>query len=173
MRLLVLLFLPSCLLAQDVSVLTQHNDPARTGANLSEKLLSPRSVRQERFGKIFSLAVEGQIYAQPLVVAGVDIPGRGIRNVVYVATMRNNIYAFDAEGREDAPLWKVNLGTPMLYNQIPFEFGGLLDIYNIRPFIGITSTPVIDPDTKRLFAVAKIAEPGQPILHRIHAIDIM
>jgi outer membrane protein assembly factor BamB len=172
MRLLILLILPSFVLAQDVSVLTQHNDPARTGANLSEKLLTPRSVRQERFGKIFSLAVDGQIYAQPLVVAGVDIPGRGIRNVVYVATMRNNIYAFDAEGREDAPLWKVNLGTPMLYNQIPFEFGGLLDIYNIRPFIGITSTPVIDPDTKRLYAVAKIAEPGQPILHRIHAIDI-
>ena len=172
MRFWILLFLPSCLLAQNASVLTQHNDSARTGANLNEKILSPAGIRRERLGKLFSRSVEGQIYAQPLVVAGVDIPGKGVRNVVYVATMGNNLYAFDADGGEDTPLWKVNLGAPMLYNRIPLDPGGVLDIYNIRPLIGITSTCVIDPDKKRLYAVAKIAERDQPTVNRIHAIDI-
>jgi len=171
-RFWILLFLPSYLWAQNVSVLTQHNDPARTGANLAETILSSESLARERFGKLFSLGVEGQIYAQPLVVGAVDIPGRGVRNVVYVATMHNNGYAFDADRREDAPFWKVSLGTPMPYNQIPLDIPGLIDQYNIRPFIGITSTPVIDLERKRLYAVAKIAEPDQPIVNRIHAIDI-
>ncbi len=172
MRFWILFFLPSCLLAQNVSVLTQHNDPSRTGANLNEKGLSPASMRRESFGKLFSLTVEGQIYAQPLVVAGVDFPGKGVRNVVYVATMRNHVYAFDADGKDCTPLWRVNLGVPMLYNQIPLDPGGLFDIYNIRPFIGITSTPVIDPDKKRLYAVARIAEPGPIFFNCIFAIDI-
>ena len=168
----ILLFLPHRLFGQAASVLTQHNDPARTGANLVETILSPSSVRNGHFGKIFSLPVEGQIYAQPLVVANVDIPGKGVRNVVYVATMRNKIYAFDADNQDTTPLWKASLGTPMLYNQIPLDVPGLIDQYNIRPFIGVTSTPVVDPDRKRLYAVAKIAEDGQPIVNRLHAIDI-
>ena len=172
MRFWILFFLPSCLLAQNVSVLTQHNDPSRTGANLNEKSLSPASVRQRNFGKLFSLTVEGQIYAQPLVVAGVDIPGKGVHSVVYVATMRNHVYAFDAEGKDCTPLWTVTLGEPMPYNKIPLDPGGLFDIYNIRPSIGITGTPVIDPDKKRLYAVAKIAARDQPTVNRIHAIDI-
>ena len=168
----IVLCLPYLLFGQDSSVLTQHNDSGRTGANLTEAILSPNSIKNERFGKIFSLPVDGQIYAQPLVMANVAVQGEGVRNVVIVATMRNNIYAFDADKQEDAPLWKVNLGTPMLYDQIPVDVPGLIDQYNIRPFIGATSTPVIDPGRKRLYAVAKIAEPGQSIVNRLHAINI-
>jgi len=44
---------------------------------LDEKVLSPVSIRNEKFGRLFSFTVEGQIYAQPLVVSGVTVPGKG------------------------------------------------------------------------------------------------
>src|SRR5439155_12307169 len=93
-------------LASGVHVLTQHNDVARTGANLQEKVLSPTTVSAASFGKVFSRDVDGQIYAQPLYVGGV----MGGKNVVYVATEHNSVYAFDADGGAPAPLWQVNLG---------------------------------------------------------------
>jgi hypothetical protein len=93
-------------LASGVHVLTQHNDAARTGANLREKVLSPATVSPASFGKVFSRAVDGQVYAQPLYVGG----AMGGKNVVYVATEHNGIYAFDADGASTAPLWNVNLG---------------------------------------------------------------
>ena len=142
-------------------VLTWHNDNTRTGQNLNEVTLTPGTVNSAQFGKVFSYTVDGQIYAQPLVVTKIDIEGHGRRNVVYVATMRN-IYALNADRVEDAPLWKVYLGTPMRYNQVPLGFGVLVGLYNIRPFIGVTSMPAIDADTRRLYAVAKIAESNQP-----------
>jgi outer membrane protein assembly factor BamB len=159
--------------AQNANVLTQHNDTGRTGANLGERTLSATSVKQKGFGKLFYRSVDGQIYAQPLVMSGVDIPGKGTRNVVYVVTMRNNVYAFDADGGEEIPLWKVSLGKPLRYDEIPLDVpGGLLQQYNIRPFIGITSTPVIDPELKRLYVVAKLVEPNKSIVNRIYAIDM-
>src|SRR3974377_1984988 len=74
-----------------VAVLTQHNDVSRTGAILSETVLNTSNVSVSRFGKLFTRTVDGQIYAQPLYVPGVTIPGRGVHNVVYVATMHNSL----------------------------------------------------------------------------------
>ena len=96
MRALTLLCLAACAPASATEVLTHHNDTARTGAVLDETVLSPATLKSRRFGKLFSLVVDGQIYAQPLVVTGLEIPGKGIRSVVFVATMRNMVYAFDA-----------------------------------------------------------------------------
>src|SRR5205085_741976 len=80
-----------------VQVLTQHNDNARTGANLAESILTPDAVAAPgRFGKLFELPVEGHVYAQPLYVPNVAFPERQ-RNVIYVATMHNLVYAFDAD----------------------------------------------------------------------------
>src|SRR3954470_8879349 len=183
MRLLVSwLFGCSCVSLFAADVLTHHNNPARTGAVLDEAQLSPDTLRSQGFGRLFSLLVEGQIYAQPLVVTGLDIPGKGPRNVVYIATMRNNVYAYDADSGDQTPLWKTSLGLPMPYDRIPKDAGAILGQYNIRPFIGITSTPVIDRARGLMYVVAKIAEPqcpglgdtspACPVIYRIHALDI-
>src|SRR4051812_3419522 len=103
MRVLALLMLTAATGAAAADVLMHHNDPARTGAVLDETALAPSTLRSQGFGRLFSLVVDGQIYAQPLIVSGLEIPGRGRLNVVYVATMRNMVYAYDAEGRDSAP----------------------------------------------------------------------
>jgi hypothetical protein len=96
-----------------VNVLTYHNNNSRTGANPNETILSPQNVNQANFGKLFSYNVEGHIYAQPLYVSGLNIPGQGKHNVVFVVTEHNDVYAFDADNNSGASgglLWHVNLG---------------------------------------------------------------
>src|SRR4051794_12262280 len=91
-----------------VSVLTQHNDNARTGANLRETSLKPDHVNVNEFGLRFSHQVNGQIYAQPLYVPFLAVAGKGVHPAVIVATMQNWIYAFDADdidGPNAQPLW--------------------------------------------------------------------
>jgi outer membrane protein assembly factor BamB len=149
-----------------VDVLTHRNNNFRTGANLDETCLTPDNVNAKTFGKLFTLSVRGQIYAQPLIAASVEIQGQ-TRNVLYVATMENWVYAFDADGRVDAtgsrsPLWERSLGPSLPVNRIPRDIGAALGKYNIEPLVGITSTPVIDRETSTVFLVAKIARIASP-----------
>src|SRR5690349_9865106 len=79
-------------------VLTQHNDIGRSGLNSAESILRTSNVNVTTFGKLFTRRVDGEIYAQPLYVQGAAIPGHSPPpNVVYVATMHNSVYAFDAD----------------------------------------------------------------------------
>ena len=155
-----------------IHVLTQHNDLLRTGANLNETYLNVNNVVPYSFGKLFEYPVEGHVYAQPLYVTGLLIPGKGIKNVLFIATMHNDVYAFDADDatRSSAPIWKVNLGT-----SVPLpdpNIGKACGEYNdIKIEIGILSTPFIDLASKTIFLVAKTKENGQYI-DRIHALDI-
>jgi hypothetical protein len=147
-------------LASNVHVLTSRNDPGRTSANLEEKVLTTSNVKAGSFGKVYARSVDGQIYAQPLYVGGVNG-----KNVVYVATEHNSVYAFDADDvRASAPpIWQKNLG-PSVPSQ---DTGcGLLS-----PEIGITSTPVIDLQAKTIWVTAKTKESGRYV-HRLHALDI-
>src|SRR5437762_12194114 len=79
-----------------VSVWTQHNDNARTGANLAETQLNTGSVNVGTFGRLFSYGVDADIYAQPPVIHAVTIAGRGGRDVGLVATKSKSADAFDA-----------------------------------------------------------------------------
>lgn len=159
--------------AAQVNVLTYHNDNARSGANLNENLLTPLNVNASSFGKLFSYVVDGHIYAQPLYVSGVNIPGKGARNVVFVATEHNSVYAFDADSNAGASgglLWQVNLGPTAAVPNPDFgnRYGGF---GAISPEIGITSTPVIDLASGTIYVDAFTHE-GTTYYHKIHALNI-
>jgi len=170
-----------------ISVLTQHYDIGRTGANINETILTPGNVNVTQFGKLFSYPVDGYVYAQPLYVPNVMIttgPQAGSHNVVFVATENDSVYAFDADSNSAgnaSPLWHITLldaahgaaaGARVMFSS---------DISNqtdIVPVIGITSTPVIDPATGRLYVVGKSKEypPNDPThpyyVLRLHALKI-
>src|ERR1700728_1140062 len=122
-RVSVLALLGAAIGSSQVSVLTQRNDNARTGQNLDETILNTSNVNQNSFGKLFWRTVDGFIYTQPLYVPGLSIQG-ATHNVVFVATEHNSVYAFDADNpNEPAPLWQVNLGTPVPMQDICFLSG--------------------------------------------------
>jgi hypothetical protein len=138
-----------------VNVTTHHNDNARTGANLSEIMLNVASVRCG-FGRLFERKVNGAVYAQPLYLSGVNVPNVGVRNVLYVATMRNKVYALDTDSPDLAVLWgPVSLGP---YIHLPDDtLGGGKDI---EWEVGILSTPVIDVARSAIYVVAATKEGG-------------
>jgi hypothetical protein len=144
-------------------VTTYHYDNARTGANLNETVLTTSNVNVNTFGKLFSLPLDGQVYAQPLYVPSLAIPQKGLHNVVYVATEHNSVYAFDAD-LPGSPLWQVNLGPSMPYAVCCAP-------RDLLPEIGITSTPVIDRNSGILYVVAESYESGVTYF-RLHALDI-
>jgi hypothetical protein len=154
-----------------VNVLTQHNDNARTGANLSETVLTTTNLNVSQFGKLWSYPVTGQVYAQPLHVEGVTIGGVA-RNVLYVATMHNVVYAFDADS-PGAAIWSVSLGPSVPLPTSSLGTTGPCPTYqDIQGEIGIMSTPVIDPASGTLYVEAKTFE-GGAYIDRIHALDIL
>jgi hypothetical protein len=155
-----------------VNVTTYHNDNSRTGQNLHETILTQALVQQNTFGKLFSQPVDGQIYAQPLVLGNLKITGEGIHTVVFVATENDSVYAFDGNsntGKNANPLWHVSFINPSLgITTVPSSD---LGSNAISPQIGITGTPVIDPTNGTLYVVAATLENGV-YFQRLHALDV-
>ena len=155
-------------LAAQPTVPTHRYDGARVGANLSETALTVATVNVNTFGKLYSYPVDGSVYAQPLYVPGVTIGGL-IRNVLYVATMNDKIYAFDADSPSATPLWVRDVGAPS-GTPVPID-----DItspnLNIIGNVGIHGTPVIDPVSGTIYFVGRTKE-NNTYLQRLHALDI-
>ena len=150
-KFVILLFLFGAPGNAQVAVLTQHNDAARDGLNASETTLTLSSVSPGNFGKLVNLPTDGAVYAQPLVVPGVTIPGKGTHDVVYVATMHDSVYAYDADGLTLTPLWQESLAALGCPSGCTCTSVLTKDEYvsatDIQPEIGILSTPVIDLST--------------------------
>ena len=164
---------PASAFAQ-ANVTTHHNDAARTGANLNETVLTTTNVNVSEFGKLFERTVDDEIYGQPLYVEGVTIPGLGVRNVVYVATNNDTVYAFDADDpTASAPLWSVNYmpggrSLPVSRTDVGQACGTYVDFAGN---IGIGGTPAIDPVAQTMYFVTRTKENGA-FVQRLHAVDI-
>ena len=160
----VFLFAETSAMAQ-VQVVMQHNDTARTGTNLRETALTPRTVNKEHFGMLFKHVVDDQLYTQPLLLTDVRIGG-GWHDVVYVTTVNNSVYAFDAnDPTAKEPFWHVNFGTPASLRD--YDFGCL----DMNGNMGIVGTPVIDPARGILYVVALTKAAGG-YQQRLHALDV-
>jgi hypothetical protein len=151
-----------------ITISTNRYDGARTGANLTESTLTAANVNRDTFGKLYSYPVDGSVYAQPLYVPGVTIGGVA-RNVLYVATMNDKVYAFDAD-RPGAPLWMRDF-TSASVTPVPIT-DITADNKNIVGNIGIQSTPVIDTSTGTIYLLARTRENGSVYVQRLHALDI-
>src|SRR5579883_1609861 len=163
-------------LAAQISVLTYQYDTSRAGANLHESVLTPTNGTAAQFGKLFSYPVDGVVDGQPLYLPNVAIPQKGLHDVVYVATEHDSVYAFDADnnsGPNNAPLWQVSFLNPAAgVTSVPSSDTGC---GQITPELGITSTPVIDPQNGTIYVVAMTKEVSGSTagyVQRLHALDI-
>lgn len=150
-------------------VLTYHNDVSRDGANTREFALTTSNVATASFGKLFSCAVDGAVYAQPLWVPNLTIGG-GKHNVIFVATQHDSVYAIDADtgsGTTCTQYWKVSL----LNGGTPVNPGDTGESGDISGEIGITGTPVIDSSSGTLYVVSKTLE-GSTYHQRLHALAL-
>jgi fibronectin type 3 domain-containing protein len=161
-----------CLLSADV--LGYHNDNASTGRNLNETVLTPDNVNASTFGRAFTTNLDGNVYAQPLVMSGLNIPNKGIHDVVFAATEHDSLYALD--GNTGGVLWQrsfLDIGLPGATSITPLPASVMGA--TITPDIGITGTPVIDAATQTLYLVATTAETVGGVMHfvqRIHGVDV-
>ena len=161
-----------------VSILTNLYDNNRTGANTNETILTQANVNPQRFGKLFSYPVDGSVYAQPLYVPNLSVTqgqARGTHNVLLVCTMNDSVYAFDAD--QNQTLWSVNF-TNAAAGVTPVPIADITgsDDLNIVGFVGIESTPVIDPATQTMYLVARTKEVtglSTAYVQRLHALDIL
>jgi hypothetical protein len=158
--------------------LTQHYDAARTGWNNNEQTLTPATVGGGKFSLAFSQPVNGQVYAQPLYVGGLDLPPFGVRNVVFVATEAGSVYAFDADVPDPVtpgkpgPYWKRSMlwAGERPFNTVTDLAKGCTDLV---PEVCVTSTPVIDRAAGVLYVTAKtITETGGVAHYRLHAMRL-
>jgi hypothetical protein len=155
---------------EHISVLTQHNDNTRAGLNNQETVLTTSNVNSKEFGKLFSLTVDDEVYAQPLVYAGLSI-GSGTHNVVFIATVSNSVYAYDAD--KGNLYWKKNFTVSGMRAPLASDMNSSWcnPYQDFTAYIGIVGTPVIDSVSKTMYFVARSTN-GASFVQYLHAIDI-
>jgi hypothetical protein len=153
-------------MANAPDVTTYHYNVSRDGLNAKETILTQANVNSAQFGKVGFDAVDGKVDAQPLYLANVAINGQ-FRNVLYVATEHDSVYAFD--GDSGAQIWKTSiLGA----GETTSDNHGCSQI---TPEIGITSTPVIDRTqgaNGTIFTIGMSKDASGKYHQRLHALDV-
>ena len=151
------------------SVLRCSYNNARPGANPAESVLTAAAVRSRGIRRLFSLPLPGDrrgAEAQPLIVPGVGLPGGRTRDLLLLATMANQVFAFDAN--DGTPVWQHALGTPITSS-------GRIDEHPINDHWGILSTPVVDASAGVMYACAWMSPDGSytGAQHWLHALSIV
>ena len=150
------------------AVTTRSYDNARSGTITDETVLTPAAVGTRGIRKLFSLNIPGDrrgIEGQPLVVPGVTMADSTVHDVVYLADMANQVWAFDAGN--GAMLWKQQLGQPVNGSQS-------IDLYQINDHWGVLGTPVIDAAAGVMYLVAWSSLDGSvaQAQHFCHALSL-
>ncbi len=143
-----------------VDVTTYHYDNLRTGQNLNETVLTPANVNQTKFAKLGSFNVDGHVDAQPLYLSNLAIPDKGTKNVLYVVTEHDTVYAFDADsvsGNSSTILWQHSV---LASGETSSDDRGC---GQVTPEIGITSTPVIDRARNAIYLIAVSKTSGSDV----------
>jgi len=149
------------------AVVTFHNDNARTGQNLNETVLTPANVNSSTFGKLFVIATDGKVDAQPLYLPNVNTPNHGVHNILYVASEHGTVYGFDAD--TGSVLWQVS--TLLAGEKTSDDHG----CSQVEPEIGLTATPVIDVSAGphgTIYLVAMSKDGSGNYHQRLHALDV-
>ena len=175
LRVALMVLVPTPPALAGVDVLMWHNDAAHTGQNLQETKLTLANVNSNSFGKWFGYPVDGFVYAQPVCLSGVPVPGHGTRNLVFVATEHDSVYAFDADdSRRDNGTWLWHdsfINAALGVTSVPTSDLGISEPSEL----GITGTPVIDPATGTLYVVVhtrEIVNGVKTYPQRLHALDV-
>ncbi len=147
-----------------VNYTTWKNDNARDGLQADEQILTPANVNSTSFGPAWNETLDGSFWDQPLYMNALVVNGTP-HNVLFVGTSNDSIYALDAD--TGTQLWK----TSLLVSGATAVTGSTVNSTIAQ--LGILGTPVIDPDSHTLYAVAETAEgSGTQFVHRLHALDI-
>jgi hypothetical protein len=167
-----------------LNILTHHNNPQRTGANLQETTLTSQNVSSGLFGKLWEYPVRGRIYAQPLyasvLVPAITHAGFDERHFLIIATAENLVYAFDADAHTPKPIWKFDAGSDLVAyaGRIYMDDDGTGHNQDITPVVGITGTPVIDLANFTMYFVSmtQLKSDSNPdndeFRQTLHALDI-
>lgn len=159
------------------AVWTAHYDNNRTGANLNETILTPANVTPSTFGKLGSLPVSGCVFSQPLYAPGVAAVDGVQRNLLFIATTANHVYAYDAD--DYSLIYRVSFGIPAPSS----DFNPLVGFHDFPDCdagegdgpVGIVGTPVIDMTEGAMYLVANTIDgPDIPHQHRhfLHKISL-
>jgi hypothetical protein len=159
-------------------VTTYLNGNSRQGANQQEYALATSgatAVSATNFGLLFSCTVDAAVYAQPLWVANLVISGVK-RNVVYVATQHDTVYAFDADASPCTTIWQTGANgvSSLLPNGQTWVTSSDTVCGDLAPDVGIVGTPAIDLNSKTIYVVTNSKTPATPSIYHqlLHALDI-
>lgn len=144
--------------AQFNGVLGWKGDNSRSGVYSNETKLTPGNVNVSQFGKLGSFQSDGNVIAQPIYISGLDMGSAGKHDVVIIVTEHDSVYALDVDNLGAGPLWERHYTDPANgVTPFPDDFGGRT---TLGGQVGITGTPVVDPNTGAMYFVTTLARSG-------------